>query len=578
MILDNNNYVEGVEKSALERAVEQNSLLTWQDNSRWFYKRWRGLTEVAEDMDKLETKLQKHLRDELEQYKDSYEKGHCYYPTSVLFTKYKEELDREDNVLMTAFRKLPKCGLLHVHSAAALSVEGLLELLKVWSGPEIYIQTVGEKKGVMFYQSDLERERKEKTGKYGSESSVQPLQSFFGHGGEQHLKRWLTIGEHTNDVKYIWEEFNAIFLRTESLFSDKKFYYEYHYRFFLECLADRIDYVELRCGFQNFTNGAGSGGKDVVLDLSPEFLDQLIRAKDAAVQKYQETEDPGKWELPYGDMNLGVILCARRSLDAEDEKERTKLLKKIDTAIFWKEGSYGQLIKGFDFVSEEDKGQTSYSYYQKIFYGEIMSGYKKKSVEEQAFSMLKTPDLEKVCRVDKIDLMLHAGESLWMWKDNILDAKIASKSRIGHGFQMLVYPGALWEYLSESYNGMPKGPVLEVCPISNQMLRYFPDIRNHYALILMKMGVPCVISNDDPQILENPGLSYDFWEMYMASDGRLMLIKGLVFTAFVFQYQDRISKRLEKWGIGDYTACLDEFHAKYWTPYLEEMSLYFESR
>lgn len=167
MILDNNNYVEGVEKSALERAVEQNSLLTWQDNSRWFYKRWRGLMEVTEDMDKLETQLQKHLKDELEQYKDSYEKGHCYYPTSVLFAKYKEELDREDNVLMTAFRKLPKCGLLHVHSAAALSVEGLMELLKAWSGPGICIQTVGEKKGVMFYQSDLERERKEKTGKYG---------------------------------------------------------------------------------------------------------------------------------------------------------------------------------------------------------------------------------------------------------------------------------------------------------------------------------------------------------------------------------------------------------------------------
>ena len=114
-----------------------------------------------------------------------------------------------------------------------------------------------------------------------------------------------------------------------------------------------------------------------------------------------------------------------------------------------------------------------------------------------------------------------------------------------------------------------------VCPISNQMLRYFPDIRNHYALMLMKMGVPCVIANDDPQILGNPGLSYDFWEMFMASDGGLMMLKGLVFTAYLFQYQARITLPLSEWNNDIYDTCLQAFEGLYWMPYLQEMNVFF---
>lgn len=162
-----------------------------------------------------------------------------------------------------------------------------------------------------------------------------------------------------------------------------------------------------------------------------------------------------------------------------------------------------------------------------------------------------------------------------MEQENIVDAKIASRYRMGHGFQMLAYPGAMLGYQFSTTGSMMEGPVLEVCPISNQMLRYFPDIRNHYALMLMKMGIPCVISNDDPQILGNPGLSYDFWEMYMASDGGLMMLKGLVFTAYLFQYQARITLPLSNWNNDIYESCLQAFEGLYWMPYLQEMNQFF---
>lgn len=558
MILPNDNYVSNsMKEEILTRAVEQNSLLLTQDQSRWFYKRWRGLTVDTGDMDKLETQLGDYLKQKKRRYRERYEKGTKPYPSSVPFASYKAELDKEDNKLMTAFRRLPKCGLLHVHSAAALSVEGLIDLLKKWGGKGIYIQLEGPQQGMMVYESEKEHL-----------ASPKPLQAFIEDDGEETLKQWLTIGRHTDRVDYIWDEFNRIFARTSSLFADRDFYYQYHYRFFLECLHDRIDYVELRCGFQNFTDSS----KDGILDQYSDFLDVLLKAKNAAKDEYLRTKKEDEWELPYGELNLGVILCARRDKDAQKETDKVALMKKVDTAIAWKLGNYNELIKGFDFVSEEDRGKTSYTYYQDIFYGTVMDGYGKGSKEEKEFTKLREQyKIANLCRLDLIELMLHAGESLWIEQENILDAKIASKSRIGHGFQLLAYPGVLWEYMSEPYDGMPRGPVLEVCPISNQMLRYFPDIRNHYALILMKMGVPCVLANDDPQILGNSGLSYDFWEIYMASDGGLMLVKGLVFTAFIFQYQDRINKQLDKWEMVDYKKCLQVFEEQYWMPYLKEM-------
>lgn len=570
MILQNEDYRE----RGVTIAIDHNIRMMKADRRGWFYKKWSGLTSGTGREGELEKNLEGHLKEAKDLYRGAYERGVIPYPTTVPFTTYKKELcGREDELqgedtLMDVLSRLPKGGLLHVHSAAALSADGLIELLKEWKGSPIYIVMDGYDAGKMNYVSD---ERKPVPGR------EMLLKDFWKvKDAETKLRQWLTVGEHTNTARYIWDEFNKIFTRTGALFADREFYLEYHRRFFLECLRDRIDYVELRCGFQDFEEGQAEVQHDVILNQSPDFLDVLEEARKAAVTAYMEEIGQDGWKLPYGDLGIGVILCARRDLDPENPEHRLKLMRKLDTAIAWKRGPYGKLIKGFDFVSEEDRGKTSYSYYKDIIYGEVFDGYEEGSPEEGAFKPLKLQyKLIGVSRMEVMELMLHAGESLWMEQENIIDAKIASKSRMGHGFQMLEFPAALMDYLYARSTDSPSGPVLEVCPISNQMLRYFPDIRNHYALMLMKLGVPCVLANDDPQILENPGLSYDFWEMYMASDGGLMMVKGLVFTAFVFQYQDRKELPLSEWEDGIYADCLQDFKEKYWIPFLEEMAEYF---
>lgn len=562
MILHNDDYV----KRGLDEAVIQNNLLLIHDKGQWFYKKWPGLTAPDETIDSMEDCVANRLKEVKDSYRTDYERGNISYPTSISFADYKENEAAFQDDIMEIFSMMPKCGLLHVHSSAALSAEGLMALLQEWKGQKIYIVTRGEQMGKMTYDAPAEE----------NAGDVEALQDFLQDGGRRSvLKKWLTIGRHTDNAPYIWDEFDKIFLRTSQLFTNRDFYVEYHRRFFLECLEDRIDYVELRCGFEEFQLEENPVKHDEILNQTPDFLDALMEAKTAAVLDYSKKTGKGSWQPPYHDLELGVILCARRDLDADSEQDRIKLMRKIDTAIAWKLGRYQNFIKGFDFVSEEDRGKASYSYYRNIFYGVAMSGYPNGSQEAAAFDSIREElQLDGALRAELIELMLHAGESLWMEQENIIDAKIACRSRMGHGFQLLGYPGALMCYQAGAYDVSLKAPVLEVCPISNQMLRYFPDIRNHYALILMKMGVPCVLANDDPQILGNPGLSYDFWEMYMASDGGLPMVKGLVFTAFIFQYQHRNNKALDSFTEKDYNRCLDEFQEKYWKPFINEAYKY----
>lgn len=569
MILQNSDYVSG----QLETAVEKNSQMLTDDRSQWFYKKWPRFMANSERISKMESQLEERIRHIKDLYRFGNEQGIIPYPTSVPFTEYKRQTEQDgDDTLMEIFCRLPKGGLLHVHSAAALSADGLIALLEdfIANGetPTVYIETVGNEAGKMSYTRTASDTQK-------------TLQEFYAafpqrRNAELRLKEWLTIGAHTNQSPYIWDEFNKIFMRTSDLFQNESFYFEYHVRFFLECLADRIDYVELRCGFQDFLGDENDRQANVVFDQSPKFLDLLTAARDEAVKRYRQNADPQVWKLPLNEMGFGVILCARRDLNAETAQDKDRLMKKIDAAIVWKLGPYSELIKGFDFVSEEDRGRASYTYYRDIYYGTALTGYTAPALQNAAASLKQAHNPNDLTRVEMIDLMLHAGESLWMEQENIIDAKIVSRWRMGHGFQMLAYPGALMKYADGNMVGMPCGPVLEVCPISNQMLRYFPDIRNHYALILMKLGVPCVLANDDPQILENEGLSYDFWEIYMASEGGLMLVKGLVFTAFLFHFQYRYGKTFDNWNEEDYEACRLTFMTYYWEPFLKEMQEYLD--
>jgi adenosine deaminase CECR1 len=121
-----------------------------------------------------------------------------------------------------------------------------------------------------------------------------------------------------------------------------------------------------------------------------------------------------------------------------------------------------------------------------------------------------------------IPFIFHAGETTGdgsMADDNLYDALLLGTKRIGHGFSLVKHP-KLMSMCRE------RGVALEVCPISNEILRLTASMPMHPLPILINHGVPVALSSDDPSLFQNMGLSFDFFQVLAASNVTGLLTLG----------------------------------------------------
>ncbi len=578
----NTNYVN---QSQLD-AVSRRSLLQNKENDYAAYKQWPGLSDYAITSD-MEDAVVNWMRKCKEEYRQMTENLEFKYPGADMFCRQKEFIER--SVLFEVFREMPKCSLLHIHNAAALSTDGFISLLKDWAkscdegtglAPIYIVVKPGGSKipGTLLYNPD---------------DQLQPfcesLSAFFKiQGAEEALKNLISFsyGDRAEGISYIWDEFNEIFKRTGALLENSDFYYYYHYRAFMEMIEDRIEYTELRCSFTPFWDLENTPQSFEPWNLEEwnaatgtwicrniPFLDKLTEAANAARNDWNKTNPDDERKF-----SIGVILSARRDLNVFDtasvKNQGDKLLMKMDAAIsMLGNPNYSKLIKGFDLVSEEDRGEMSYPLFSKGAYEAPGSGYTENGNIVNAAAWQARSGYGEKLRIQLLDFYLHDGESLWAQNDNMYDADVICPHRIGHGFNLAKYP-ALTEIMAsraQANDPEPAEPFLEICPISNQMLRYFTDLRAHSAYELMKSGIQCVLGNDDPMILGNPGLSYDFWEAYVGMELDMNEIKGLVFNAYVCEYLADRSYPIVQ-GADSYAFStanmIQDFNDLYWGPFL----------
>lgn len=70
----------------------------------------------------------------------------------------------------------------------------------------------------------------------------------------------------------------------------------------------------------------------------------------------------------------------------------------------------------------------------------------------------------------------------------------------------------------------------------------------------MNRGIECAICSDDPSILGNGGLIYDFWEVYYSQIIDLKAIKKLIINSYMYsgmtqeEYNIKISQWEEEWN------------------------------
>ncbi|KAI4469389.1 adenosine deaminase [Holotrichia oblita] len=309
----------------------------------------------------------------------------------------------------------------------------------------------------------------------------------------------------SDNVEDVWNGFRKIFTFTYDLFSYVDVLEDYIHRVLLEHYLDNVMYVEVRTPFVPMYDL-----KNTTYD-PEDFVSKLWDIVNKFKRKYPDF------------VGMKIIYAPYRASNVDIVKENFKILKRIA-------GKYPGFIAGIDLVGFEEEGTLLHYLDELQSIGEHFPFY------------------------------FHAGETNRhgaFVDHNILDAILLGSKRIGHALALPKHP-SLMRMVKE------KNIAVEVCPISNQMLGFVSDLRNHPATYLISRGYPVVVCNDDPGNWGAEGLSYDWYLAFMAMSGEnagLELLKKLAMNSIEYSALDDAQKALalkiwtDKWNqfISDFT-------------------------
>lgn len=187
---------------------------------------------------------------------------------------------------------------------------------------------------------------------------------------------------------------------------------------------------------------------------------------------------------------------------------------------------FPSLIRGFDMVGEEDAGHTL------LFHVDNLINY---PLIDYFFHNGETnfPD----------DYLPSNQDDMVSSVENIYDALILNTHRIGHGLGYFKHP-SLYPILRQM------GIAIEICPASNQLLGYVPDLRMHPGLNYYRSGVPIVIGGDDPATFGYNELTFDFYLIYLAWGFDLSDLKRISLNSIQFSSMSPEDKATgyQKWA------------------------------
>ena len=235
-----------------------------------------------------------------------------------------------------------------------------------------------------------------------------------------------------------------------------------------------------------------------LVDENVQYVESRSIAIDASIVLDIKTRDP--------EFDVKFIAAAGRS--ATREQIAQALANVLDLRA-----SDPQRVIGFDLVQEEDRGNTN------LYYAEPLLAAQREAAR----------------RGISLPLYLHSGETNWVENENLYDAILLGASRIGHGLSLIKHP-RLMQLVKE------RGIAVEICPISNQILGYASDLRNHPAVHYINAGLPVVLSTDDPAIFRQ-SLSHDFYVAFMAWGLDLSSLKQLALNSLEYSAMNAEEKR-----------------------------------
>jgi adenosine deaminase-related growth factor len=411
------------------------------------------------------------------------------FPPSEPFHTVKNEIRKTQ--LYELLRDMPKGGVLHIHTSSTAPASWVVE--KGIREPCCYVCWPEDRGEAIRGQLGFFPPDKAPPG-YQAVEAVLARDADF----PSKLLGLITINSSDDALTNleIWTKFNQIFQRMDGLLAYQPVFEKYYTAAFETLLADNVSYVELRTGFSK------------LYDLRGGTWDYRDRAELMWKLRNRLRETAPAFDLK-------LIYSGYRGVSVQ--KLWPQIKEVVELRKHWQKHNF---VVGFDIVGEEDAGhRTEYFLADWIKLGAYLR-------EQQT----------------TLPLYFHDGESDWPQDDNLYDAYLLGSRRIGHGFNLFRFPILEKRFIADKV-------AVEVCPISNQQLRYVRDLRIHPASGYLNRGVPCVLGNDDPGIFGNDGLTYDYWETVVAWNLGLRSVKQLALNSLLYSAMTDEEKRIaiDRW-------------------------------
>ncbi|PWY90865.1 adenosine deaminase family protein [Aspergillus heteromorphus CBS 117.55] len=482
-----------VNSSAVERHMQSRSaMITLEKRQRQDHDFRQNLSPVAQQADTIVEAIRRYETENYWRVAGTPEDEEAERFAGEVFPKAKPLIPATQ--LWNIIKRMPKGALLHAHLSAMFPFETILDIIMNTEGMVISasqpVLTEAEWANATIAFAHVNHTIAASGPSIDSVDYVPntqlPIQyaaSSFS-GGETNFTDFVMSKleippqesiRHELGVDEIWRIFQACFGPADTMLSYEPVVRTFYQRLFGALKDDGINWVEIRAG--------GSSGKlvhegeevvDPDLDIWWQVMvDELDNFKNS---------DQGKdfW-------GARVIWSDTRS------KDRASLTKSMKIALERKT-KFPELFSGYDVVGQEDLGRPLADMAPELLW-----------FREQTDELNLT-----------VPFFFHAGETLGDGNStdlNLVDAILFNTRRVGHGFSLYKHPKLIDEVVDNAI-------MVEVCPISNEVLRLATDILHHPLPAMIAHGIPTAISNDDPAILgqDAAGLSYDFYQTIQAFD------------------------------------------------------------
>lgn len=328
------------------------------------------------------------------------------------------------------------------------------------------------------------------------------------------LKERLTLGPEDglnleSDESEAWEQFGRTMGAILSLIEYRPVREKYIYKSLQNFYDDNVMYVEIRINLFPLYELNGTVHEKIY----------MATLHDNVAKKFMDANPDFA--------GLKIILSPSRKLSVEN------IQYEVDVARRAKH-MFPDVITGFDLVGHEDRGR---------------------SLKECLPILLQAKN--------DIDYYFHAGETNQYGTptdENLYDAILLETKRIGHANSLIKHPVLI---KTVHHNDI----AIEVNVISNSVLSLVKDIRSHPLATYLSLGLPVVLSSDDPGAWGARPLTDDFYVAFVAIASKhhdLRLLRQLAINSIRYSALDdrgktKLFRTFEKKWLEFLSAVVEEY-------------------